>query len=119
MSLPHRRRAAFRATLESPARAGLSDERWLRALRSDRRRQLLRLSQVLMRGAVTVVRQWHPLAGRALAGAGTALQRIPVDVEPVLRLVGEKLVRELQVALDHAEHPALGVQREVSADVVE
>jgi hypothetical protein len=74
---------------------------------------------MLMRRAVAVVRQWHPLAGRALAGAGPALQRIPVDVEPVQGLVGEKLVRELQVALDHAEYPALGVQREIRADVVE
>src|SRR5262249_37175141 len=58
----------------------------------ERRLELLGLGEVLVRRAVAVVRQWHPLTGRALPGTRPALQRIPVDVEPVLRLPREELV---------------------------
>ena len=50
--------------------------------------ELLRLGEVLVRRAVAVVRQRHPLARRALAGARAALQRVAVRVEAVLRLAG-------------------------------
>ena len=71
--------------------------------------ELLGLRQVLMRGAVAVVRQRHPLARRALAGARATLQRVAVDVEAVLRLAAQELVGEVQVALDHAQHAQLRV----------
>ena len=63
--------------------------RWLSRYR---RRELLGVGEVLMRGAVAVVRQRHPLARRALARARAALQRIAVDVKSVDRQAAEEIV---------------------------
>lgn len=58
----------------------------------DQRQELFGLCEMLVRRAVPVVRQWHPLAGSAPARAGTTLQRISVRVESVLRQRAQELL---------------------------
>src|SRR5579884_3542511 len=72
---------------------------------------------MLVRGAVTVVGQWHALTRRAFARAGPTLQRIAVGVKPVLRQPAKKLVRQAEIALHHPENAHLRVHREIGADV--
>src|SRR5690349_3818078 len=93
--------------------------RYMSGLRGDRRLQLLGISEMLMRGAVAVMRQWHPLAGRTLARACTAAERVAVDVEAVVRLGLQVRVEYGEIALDHEQHSMLLVNREVCANVAE
>src|SRR3954469_25326245 len=72
-----------------------------------------------MRRAIAVVRKRHALTGRALASRRAALERVAVDVEAVLRLAGEPLLRELQVPGDGEADARLLRHREMHPDVVE
>src|SRR4051794_32237462 len=58
---------------------------------------LLLLGQVLVRGAVAVDRQRHPLAGPALARRRPARELVAEQVEARGRLCGEPLVAEPHV----------------------
>src|SRR5207302_4687692 len=80
---------------------------------------LLRLGQVLVGGAVSVVRQRHPLARRALARGRAAFQRVAVYVEAPQWLPGEELVRQLEVPADDLPYAVLLGHREEDPDVVE
>src|ERR1700743_3403132 len=100
-------------------RARASGPNYLLSLCGERLGQFLGLRQMLMGRAIAVVGQGHPLARRALAGAGTALQRFAVQVEPVVRLRAQELVGEPQVLLDHMQDAGLRAHREVGAHVVE
>src|SRR5579884_3237928 len=100
-----------------PTRAGRPASDRLRG--QNRPNLLLGLSQMLMGGAVAVVRQGHPLAWGALAGAGPTLQRIAVGIETVLGQPAQKLIGQLEIQLDDPEHPLLGRHGEVRPDIAE
>src|SRR2546421_8439880 len=74
---------------------------------------------MLVRRAVAVMRQRHPLAGRALARRRAALERVAVQVEALAGLAGEELIGAGQVELHDAVDALLAAHREVHADVVE
>ena len=87
--------------------------------RGDGQLDLLGLGQVLMRRAVAVVVQRHPLARRAATRRGAALQRLAVNVESVLGHAIQDVERALHVSLHDAPHPWLGVHGEVGLDLLE
>ena len=72
-----------------------------------------------MRRAVAVVVQRHPLARRAAARRGAALQRLAVNVESVLGHAIQDVERALHVSVHDAPHPWLGVHGEVGLDLLE
>src|SRR3954469_16381535 len=80
---------------------------------------LLRLGQVLVRGAVAVGVQRHALARRAAARGRPALERVAVGVEPGARKALEHVLRRGHVAVDHMPHPRPGADVEVRAHVAE
>src|SRR4051794_11220267 len=80
---------------------------------------LLRPGQVLMRGAVAVDVQRHPLARCAAAGRGAALQRVAVGVEAGARQALEHLLRRRHVAVDDVPHARPVADVEVRAHVAE
>ena len=103
-----------------------SDYGWGAGLRRERlghwptdQLDLLGLGQVLMRRAVAVVVQRHPLAGSAATGRGAALQWLAVNVESVLGHAIQDVERALHVSLHDAPHPWLGVHGEVGLDLLE
>src|SRR5947209_13529032 len=75
------------------------------------------LREVLVRRAIAVMPQRHPLAWRALPRAGGTLQRLPVDVQTVLRQAADVLIDQPHEVLDHSQHPQLRADREVGSDV--
>src|SRR5438309_7342442 len=81
---------------------------------------VLGVGEVLVRGAVAVVRQWRSLARGALAGRGTALRRRSADGGVALvRMLEQELLRVCHVAVDHAVHVPLGPHGKVAADIAE
>src|SRR4051794_2080223 len=80
---------------------------------------LFRLSEMLMRRAVAVVRQRVALAGGAATRRRAALHRVAARVVALARLAGQPLVGGGQIRRDHAEDAGLGAHREMHADVVE
>src|SRR6185437_2575507 len=76
--------------------------------------------EVLVGGAVAVVRQRHALAGRALARGGATLRRRAADGGIALvRVQRDVLLRELHVAADDLVHVRLRRHREVVANIGE
>ena len=80
---------------------------------------LLGLGQVLVRRAVAVVMQRHPLARGASPRRGAALQWAALDVESVLGHAFQDVERALHVSLHDAPDPRLGVHWEVGLDLLE
>src|SRR4051794_35704193 len=86
------------ATARRPAAGARGYEGMAGPLRGDRRGRrhdldLLRLGQVLMRGAVAIDVQRHSLARRPATRRRAALERVAVDIEAGARHAGEDLLR--------------------------
>src|SRR3954447_16680994 len=80
---------------------------------------LFGLCQVLMRRAVSVVRQRVALTRGAATSGRAALERIAVGVVAVARLAGQPFVGVGEVGGDDAPHLGLRAHREMHPDVVE
>src|SRR4051794_11654611 len=89
------------------------------ARRSLRRDELLGLGEVLVRGAVAVVGERHPLARGPAARRRAALERVAVDVVAVLGLLGDPVLGGRDVRGYDLPDTLLLADREVEADVVE